>query len=196
MLNFAVMSRDDPRLKLTDSQLACVRLVPIGSSKRIAQRLGISPHTVDTHLRAAMKRLGISARADVAALVLEWDRAPAASLPLAPAPPTQSLSTQPPELVPPAGSGISKPSYLPSNADGMRATLRDVGYFDPAYAPVSARPFRSEPEVKGRGALHILALCVAIAVGIAVLGSAAQPLGEGFEALARLVRSYRASLTS
>ncbi|MES2444290.1 MAG: helix-turn-helix transcriptional regulator [Pseudomonadota bacterium] len=59
---------------LTDAQLACVRLVGTGPSKVIAKQLHISHHTVDDHLRQAMRRLEVSTRHEAAALVAEWDR--------------------------------------------------------------------------------------------------------------------------
>ena len=52
--------------ELTDAQLRCLRLVPFGSSKRIAQRLGISHNTVNLHIGAGMAKLG-EMRADVKA---------------------------------------------------------------------------------------------------------------------------------
>lgn len=69
------MSGPRPVDVLTDAQLACVRLVGIGPSKVIAKRLGISHHTVDDHLRQAMRRLEVSTRHEAAARVAEWDRA-------------------------------------------------------------------------------------------------------------------------
>jgi DNA-binding CsgD family transcriptional regulator len=69
------MSGPRPADVLTDAQLACVRLVHIGPSKMIAQRLGCSHHTVDDHLRQVVRRLGVQTRHEAAALVAEWDRA-------------------------------------------------------------------------------------------------------------------------
>jgi DNA-binding CsgD family transcriptional regulator len=69
------MSGPRPSDVLTDAQLACVRLVHIGPSKVIAKQLGCSHHTVDDHLRQAMRRLGVQARHEAAAIVAEWDRA-------------------------------------------------------------------------------------------------------------------------
>ncbi|MEI9850706.1 MAG: helix-turn-helix transcriptional regulator [Sphingomonas sp.] len=60
---------------LTEAQLACVRLVPKGPSKVIAKQLGISHHTVDDHIREAMRRLGVTTRREAAAIVAEWDAA-------------------------------------------------------------------------------------------------------------------------
>jgi DNA-binding CsgD family transcriptional regulator len=67
------MSGSGPSDVLTDAQLACVRLVHIGPSKVIAKQLGISHHTVDDHLRQAMRRLGVQARHEAAAIVAAWD---------------------------------------------------------------------------------------------------------------------------
>jgi DNA-binding CsgD family transcriptional regulator len=62
---------------LTEAQLACVRLVHKGPSKIIARYLGISHHTVDDHLRQAMRRLGAQTRHEAAAIVAAWDAADA-----------------------------------------------------------------------------------------------------------------------
>lgn len=60
----------DGRLALTARQLEVVTLVGDGlSSREIAARLGISPATVDSHLRSAMRRLGVSSRTAAAAQV-------------------------------------------------------------------------------------------------------------------------------
>lgn len=67
------MSGLRPTDVLTDAQLACVRLVHIGPSKVIAKQLGISHHTVDDHLRQAMRRLGVQTRHEAAAIVAAWD---------------------------------------------------------------------------------------------------------------------------
>lgn len=69
------MNGPRPADVLTDAQLACVRLVHIGPSKMIAQRLGCSHHTVDDHLRQVVRRLGVQTRHEAAAIVAEWDRA-------------------------------------------------------------------------------------------------------------------------
>lgn len=56
------MSSTDPQDLLTPKQLTCVRHASKGGSKRIASILGISPNTVDNHLKAAMQRLGTHTR--------------------------------------------------------------------------------------------------------------------------------------
>lgn len=54
---------------LTEMQRQCVSLVVVGSSKVIAQRLGISHHTVDQHLKEACRRIGVQSRVQAAAVL-------------------------------------------------------------------------------------------------------------------------------
>lgn len=55
---------------LTEAQKACLRGVLAHlTSRQIARELGISPHTVDGHLRAAMQRLGVRNRTEAALLL-------------------------------------------------------------------------------------------------------------------------------
>ncbi|HVF03886.1 MAG TPA: response regulator transcription factor [Frankiaceae bacterium] len=57
--------------KLTRAQLDVVALLPLGLPNRlIAAELGISENTVKTHLRHALKKLGVRDRAQAAALVV------------------------------------------------------------------------------------------------------------------------------
>ncbi|MDQ0767033.1 helix-turn-helix transcriptional regulator [Streptomyces canus] len=54
---------------LTRSELGVVRLVAYGATNReAAQRLFVSPHTVNTHLRHAFEKLGVHSRAQLARL--------------------------------------------------------------------------------------------------------------------------------
>ncbi|MCW3837739.1 helix-turn-helix transcriptional regulator [Sphingomonas canadensis] len=64
-----------PTEVLTEAQLACLRLVHKGPSKVIAKELGISHHTVDDHLREAIRRLGVTKRHEAAALLSHWEQA-------------------------------------------------------------------------------------------------------------------------
>jgi DNA-binding CsgD family transcriptional regulator len=57
---------------LTDRQKQCLRLVGAGfQSKEIAAKLGLSPHTVDQHLREAIRALGVSRRIEAARLLID-----------------------------------------------------------------------------------------------------------------------------
>ena len=73
--------------RLTAGQLDCLRLVNEHlSSKEIAARLGISPHTVDQRIRQSLQILGVERRAQAARLVAEHER------------PYQRLIHQPPYI--------------------------------------------------------------------------------------------------
>lgn len=76
---------------LTARQIQCLQLVPRGSSKQIAQELSrqgesITHHTVEKHIKSAMKTLGVSDRKLAAALVERY---------LKRVPPAPRLSTSP-----------------------------------------------------------------------------------------------------
>ncbi|MBW4721484.1 AAA family ATPase [Saccharothrix obliqua] len=59
---------------LTESELRVVRLVAEGLTNReTAGRLFLSPHTVDSHLRHAFAKLGLSSRVELTRRVLEHD---------------------------------------------------------------------------------------------------------------------------
>jgi DNA-binding CsgD family transcriptional regulator len=65
-------SAGDRLARLTAGQLDCLRLVNEHlSSKEIATRLGISPHTVDQRIRQSLQTLGVERRAQAARLVAE-----------------------------------------------------------------------------------------------------------------------------
>ncbi len=58
--------------RLTPAQLDCLHLVDEHlSSKEIAIRLGISPHTVDQRIRGSLQTLGVERRAQAARLVAQ-----------------------------------------------------------------------------------------------------------------------------
>ena len=60
---------------MTDSELAVVRLVAEGLTNReVAERLYISPHTVDGHLRHAFEKLGINSRVILTRIASERPR--------------------------------------------------------------------------------------------------------------------------
>ena len=48
--------------ELTHRQRQCVQLSVMMTDKEIARELGLSPHTVSLHIRAAMKKLGVGNR--------------------------------------------------------------------------------------------------------------------------------------
>lgn len=55
---------------LTNGQIDCLELISKNlTSKEIAARLGISPHTVDQRVRKALRKLGVGTRREAARLV-------------------------------------------------------------------------------------------------------------------------------
>jgi DNA-binding CsgD family transcriptional regulator len=68
--------------RVTARQREVLSLVHGGlRTAEIADRLGLSPATVDTHIRGAMERLGVSSRAEAARLVMGVDAAAPAPRP-------------------------------------------------------------------------------------------------------------------
>ena len=69
----------DPALiaTLSPQQVACLRLVgELRTSKQIAEILGISSHTVDTHLSNAVRKLAAANRMEAARLLGDTAIAP------------------------------------------------------------------------------------------------------------------------
>jgi DNA-binding CsgD family transcriptional regulator len=68
-----VLSLDRPKLgweSLTDAELQVARLAAAGYTNRgIADRLFVSPHTVNTHLRHVFDKLDIRSRVDLTRVV-------------------------------------------------------------------------------------------------------------------------------
>ena len=63
---------DSPVARLTQGQIECLLLVDRHySSKEIASKLGISPHTVDQRIRGALEKLGVERRGDAARMVAD-----------------------------------------------------------------------------------------------------------------------------
>ena len=61
---------------LTTSELAVARLVAEGLTNReVAERLFVSPHTVNSHLRHVFAKLGINSRVELARLARDYEMA-------------------------------------------------------------------------------------------------------------------------
>ncbi len=59
---------------MTKSELAVAQLVATGLTNRaIAERLFVSPHTVNTHLRQVFAKLEVNSRVDLTRLAIERD---------------------------------------------------------------------------------------------------------------------------
>src|ERR1044072_5653817 len=87
----------DPKriARLTEQQRACLRYVYAHlTSKEIAPLMGIEPGSVDQHIKAAMKTLGVGDRRTAARIFAEHDTET----------PIQPLVYQPPDIAPPPDS--------------------------------------------------------------------------------------------
>jgi DNA-binding CsgD family transcriptional regulator len=63
---------------MTKSELAVAHLAADGLTNReIGERLFVSPHTVNTHLRRVFAKLEVNSRVDLARLAAERDSGPA-----------------------------------------------------------------------------------------------------------------------
>ncbi len=99
--------------RLTEQQRACLRLVYAHlTSKEIAPLLGIEPGSVDQHIKAAMKTLGVGDRRTAARILAEHEAAS----------PIQPLVYQSPGIVPPPDSSTFGPpiesGWHPSGLSG------------------------------------------------------------------------------
>lgn len=162
---------------LTETQRKVLLADPTGNSKRVAKKLGLSPHTVDGHFRAIIRRMGVTDRLEAVARVHAK-------------PPTQSLSAQPVAVAPPADSPMLNLSYEPPRSRrpmGLRDVAAERGDVWKAEVVSVSRGERGGT----RSPLRIVLQIVLIAAGLVVLGSAALPLGHGFEALANFILSLR-----
>jgi DNA-binding CsgD family transcriptional regulator len=61
---------------MTSSELAVAQLVAEGLTNReVAERLFVSPHTVNSHLRHVFAKLGINSRVELARLARDYETA-------------------------------------------------------------------------------------------------------------------------
>jgi DNA-binding CsgD family transcriptional regulator len=59
---------------LTTSELTVARLVAEGLTNReVAERLFVSPHTINSHLRHVFAKLGINSRVELARLARDYE---------------------------------------------------------------------------------------------------------------------------
>ena len=172
-----------PLARLSQGQIECLLLVDQHhSSKEIAVKLGISPHTVDQRIRGALEKLGVERRGEAARLV-------AATLSLQD-PAYQRLIHQPPhiDLVPPTGQQEGTVRTLIRHADragevsppGHLTEQSPVGFGSPLQLPFATRSHPSNEMSVGLRLLWI----VLIAMGATF--SAGMYLA-GLESLSRMI---------
>ena len=134
-------SLDNRVLGLTDVQRSCLTLtLELKSSKEIAQILGLTQHSVDWHMKAAMRKLGVGSRVAAACLLrdaLDLDG-------------RQRLARQSPEVVAaPADDEVRASTNRWSDHDAplTNAEIRDSG---PAVEWISEE-IRPDHAVHGAG---------------------------------------------
>ena len=172
--------------RLNDGQRQCLALVNEHlSSKQIALRLGISPHTVDQRVRQALQILGVEKRGEAARIV-------AAAMRESADPTYQRLIHQPPYI-----DGVPAPGHEEgavghqirqagrageSRLAGIETEQRPADRWAPLSLPISTR---SQPSNEMSVAVRLLWI-ILIALGAAF--SAGMYLA-GLESLSRMVSS-------
>jgi DNA-binding CsgD family transcriptional regulator len=171
--------------RLSQGQIDCLLLVDKHhSSKEIAVRLGISPHTVDQRIRGALEKLGVERRGEaarlVAAAISSDDQA------------YQRLIHQPPHIDADAASGHPESAVShqirhagragETSSPGVITEQRPVGFGSPLQLPFGTRSHPSNE----MSIVQRLLWIVLIAMGAAF--SAGMYLA-GLESLSRLIKA-------
>ena len=136
-------------MNLSEGQKNCLRLVGRGmSSKEIAQATGLTPLTVDTYVKAALSRLGVSNRRDAARALAAWEL-------------SQQSGSPPPPLAEPS-AGADHQSH--TGGTGWREWLRlppvGGGYSDLTWTQKSYQALL----------VAVVAAAVVIALALALAG--------------------------
>ena len=181
--------------RLTEQQRACLRYVYAHkTSKEIAPHLGIEPGSVDQHIKAAMKTLGVGDRRTAARLLADHeglDAQPAIPLTRVVQRPIQPLVYQSPDIAPaldpammgpPIESGPQRFIGLPGHT--MREEQAGFSFVRPGGAPTLPLSIGNNRPSDLNWVLRLVWI-VAIAIGVAV---AFGGLVSGVEALVRLSR--------
>jgi DNA-binding CsgD family transcriptional regulator len=173
-------SADERVAQLTPGQLDCLRLVDEHlSSKEIAARLQISPHTVDQRIRQSLQILGVERRAQAARMVSRRADGP-----------YQRLIHQPPYIetaVPPGecDGAVSNQIRHADRAGGVGTAGFITEQRSATFRPPLQPPFATRSNPRNEMSVgHRLLWIAAIAIGAAM--SAGMYLA-GLESLARLL---------
>ena len=179
---------DDPAsrvARLSQGQIECLLLVDQHhSSKEIAARLGISPHTVDQRIRGALEKLGVDRRGEAARLV---------AAALSPGDEAyQRLIHQSPHIDPEPSSGHQEGAVSHQirhagragevDPSGVNTEQRPEGYGSPLQLPFATRSHPSNE----MSVVQRLVWIILIAMGAAF--SAGMYLA-GLESLSRLIEA-------
>jgi DNA-binding CsgD family transcriptional regulator len=173
----------DPKriARLTEQQRACLRYVYAHlTSKEIAPLMGIEPGSVDQHIKAAMKTLGVPDRRTAARVLAEHEVLSG----------IQPLVYQPLDIAPPLDPGTFGPpiesGWQPSGLSGgaMREEQATFRVAMSGGAPTLPLPIGTT-RPGDLNWLTRLAWIAVIAIGVALAFGA---LVSGIEALSRLTR--------
>ncbi len=174
----------DPKriARLTEQQRACLRHVYAHlTSKEIAPIMGIEPGSVDQHIKAAMKTLGVTDRRTAARIFAEYEGRD--EPPLVAYPPMQASSpTDPYNFVPPIVSG-----WQPHEAAGgsMREEQAFFRVATPSGSPTFQLPIGPSKPGDLNWATRLMWIAL-IAIGVALAFGA---LVSAIEALGRLTQA-------
>jgi DNA-binding CsgD family transcriptional regulator len=167
--------------RLTEQQRACLRYVYAHlTSKEIAPLMGIEPGSVDQHIKAAMKTLGVGDRRSAARILAEHEARED----------VQPLVYQPLDIAPPPDSSTFGPpiesGWHPSGLSGgaMREQQASFRVATSGGAPTLPLPVGTT-RPGDLNWLTRLGWIVAIAIGVALAFGA---LVSGIEALGRLAQ--------
>ncbi|QDP19217.1 helix-turn-helix domain-containing protein [Sphingomonas xanthus] len=158
-----VADPDTSVARLSQGQIDCLLLVDQHhSSKEIALRLGISPHTVDQRIRGALEKLGVDRRGEAARLVV-------AALSASDGP-YQRLIHQPPHIDPQElgrhqGGTIGKQIRHAdrageANPPGVITEQRSAGLGSPLQLPFATRSQPSNEMSMGLRLVWILLIAI------------------------------------
>ena len=168
--------------RLTEQQRACLRYVYAHlTSKEIAPLMGIEPGSVDQHIKAAMRTLGVGDRRTAARILAEHevrDDSPAVLCP----PPNPGSPTDPYNFVPPIVSG-----WQPHDSAGgsMREEQAFFRVATPTGSPTFPLPIGSSKPGDLNWATRLMWIAI-IAIGVALAFGA---LVSAIEALGRLTQA-------
>lgn len=165
---------------LSDMQIACLRLVgDLLKTEQIADRLGISPSTVNTHIERAIARLGTPNRREAARLVRAYEKTQAGAEATEPEDwPTGAVA--PP--IPAAITAIPRPEKSLTEALPLAAAGSPPADHAPSTIAMGRR--RNDLTVPQRLMLAVLALML-LCIAIAGLGAAIEQLSHWRSSLAQ-----------
>jgi DNA-binding CsgD family transcriptional regulator len=169
--------------RLTEQQRACLRHVYAHlTSKEIAPIMGIEPGSVDQHIKAAMKTLGVGDRRTAARILAEHEGRDESPVVAYPAPEPRS-PTDPYHLVPPIVSG-----WQPHESAGgsMREEQAFFRVATPSGSPTFQFPIGASSKPGDLNWATRLMWIAVIAIGVALAFGA---LVSAIEALGRLTQA-------